>query len=445
MGLFNELSINEIKEKLQLKDLCIRDLKNELIEKSKVGERYKVWAAFDKSIIEKDYDNLEKSIPISKSLYGIPVGVKDNMNTIDYATQMGSVIWKDYHAGNDARVVYNIKRNGGIVAGKTVTAEFAVHSLNETLNPYDIKRTPGTSSSGSAVAVATGMVPVALATQTAGSIIRPASFCGVFGYVPSFGLIPRTGVLKTTDSLDTIGFLTSHVSNLRTVLDSIRVKGPDYPFVFKNIDSKSSKRRNGPWKVLFAKTYTWEAADKYVRSNIEDFIKNLRDYDMTLVEEKDISRLISDAHEVHRTIYNKSLSYYFENEHKDRSRVSDVMNEMLDDGDRISTEEYLDALEKQEQMCKEFDQLLSKYDFIISASTASIAPLRGCMEKDDPSLIWTLLHLPSVGIPQFTETKTNLPYGIQISSRRYGDYLLLDFVEELSKHGITPKRINTIE
>ena len=135
-----------------------------------------------------------------RPLEGLPVGVKDIFNTADFPTQMGSPLWQGFTPGNDARVLYDMKRLGAIVPGKTVTAEFAVHSLGKTLNPHAGNRTPGTSSSGSAVAVATGMVSVALGTQTAGSIIRPASFCGVWGCKPSFGLVPRTGTLKTTDS-----------------------------------------------------------------------------------------------------------------------------------------------------------------------------------------------------------------------------------------------------
>ena len=130
---------------------------------------------------------------------------------------MGSSIWSKHYAGNNARVIDNLICSGAHIIGKTVTAEFAVHSLNETLNPHDITKTPGTSSSGSAVAVQIGNVPFALGSQTAGSIIRPASFCGVWGFKPSFGLIPRTGVLKTTDTLDTVGILSSHGSNLRNV------------------------------------------------------------------------------------------------------------------------------------------------------------------------------------------------------------------------------------
>ena len=161
----------------------------------------------------------------------VPFGVKDIFNTIDLKTEMGSETWKDHNAGNDARVVSVLRHQGYTPIGKTVTAEFAVHHLNKTKNPHSIDKTPGTSSSGSAVAVATGMVPFALGTQTAGSIIRPASFCGVWGMKPSFGLIPRTGSLKTTDSLDTIGFLSSYGTDMREILNLLRVKGPNYPFV----------------------------------------------------------------------------------------------------------------------------------------------------------------------------------------------------------------------
>ena len=130
---------------------------------------------------------------------------------------MGSTLWQNFTPGNNARVIDKLIHNGSVVIGKTVTAEFAVHELNKTKNPFDKNRTPGTSSSGSAVAVATGMVPFALGTQTAASIIRPASFCGVWGFKPSFGLVPRTGILKTTDSLDTVGFLTTNLYKLSRI------------------------------------------------------------------------------------------------------------------------------------------------------------------------------------------------------------------------------------
>ena len=156
----------------------------------------------------KNGENLEP-------LFGIPIGVKDIFNTEDFPTEMGSHLWKNFEPGNDARIISKIRLNNGIVLGKTETAEFAVHALGKSKNPFDFSRSPGTSSSGSAIAVATGMAPITIGTQTAGSIIRPASYCGVYGFKPSYGLIPRTGMLKTTDTLDQIGFFARNPYDLK--------------------------------------------------------------------------------------------------------------------------------------------------------------------------------------------------------------------------------------
>ena len=158
--------------------------------------------------------------------------------------------------------------------GKTITAEFAVHALNATLNPYDVSKTPGTSSSGSAVAVALGIVPFALGTQTAGSIIRPASFCGVWGFKPSFGLIPRTGVLKTTDSLDTVGFFSFFGSDLRRILSTVRVSGKNYPKVFQKVDQRGPfpKPKDTQWKIGILYTSFWSNADDDIKTNFNNII-----------------------------------------------------------------------------------------------------------------------------------------------------------------------------
>ena len=137
-------------------------------------------------------------------MVGIPIGVKDTYNTEFFMTQRGSEIYKNYKAGNDARVVRKVRDSGALIAGKTKTAEFSIHHPADTVNPHNIEHTPGTSSGGSAAAVASGMVPVAFGTQTAASTSKPASYCGIYGFKPTFGLFPRTGVLKTSDTLEAI-------------------------------------------------------------------------------------------------------------------------------------------------------------------------------------------------------------------------------------------------
>lgn len=443
MRLFIENSIGEITALLKCGEIRLEDIIDECLSLSERYCKYKFWKSFDAEILKSQYQGLYsiKDKWKDKKLLGIPIGVKDVFNTRDLPTQMGSVIWEGFEAGNDARAVGNILYNGGVMAGKTVTAEFAVHALNETLNPYNTERTPGTSSSGSAVAVALGVVPAALATQTAGSIIRPASFCGVYGYKPSFGTVPRTGVLKTTDSLDSIGFLTSNIENIRPIFDAISVHGLDYPYVYEAAADPRRKHRGGKWRIAFVKTYIWDQAEQYVKEAIMDFIRMLKQDREFDIEEVDIDNIIHNSHKIHETIYDKSLAYYFKNERLEKDKVSDVMNQMIEHGEMIEIEEYMNALALQTEKCRQMDLFLQNYDAMLSVSTSSAAVKRGQKELDDPSLIWNLLHLCSVSVPRFSHE--GLPFGIQIAARQYSDYLLMDFLAELCKKSYIPRHTNT--
>lgn len=448
MDLFCLKSIPELIEDYCSKELSVVEAIQETIETSEKFQKFEVWNSFSEEILLREAKVCQELIDKGKIglVSGIPIAVKDVMNTYHYTTEMGSILWKGFEAGNDARIVHNLKYEGGIVAGKTVTAEFAVHALNKTLNPYDTEKTPGTSSSGSAVAVALGIVPAALGTQTGASIMRPSSFCGVYGYKPSFGLVSRTGILKTTDSLDSIGFLTSNIKNIKPLFETLSVKGIDYPFSYKALnDFDRQKRGNRPWKIAFVKTYTWKEADEYVKVQLIDWVSKISKDPEIVVEEINLDDIIQDAHNVHATIYNKSLSYYFKNEHLKREEISDIMNEMIEVGEKISIADYTKAIQAQEDMCAQIDDILKEYDAIISLSTATEAVKRGEREKDDPSLIWTLLHLASVNIPLFKNNETGMPFGMQISSRKYNDYLLMDLLEFLNAREFIPTNIREIK
>jgi Asp-tRNA(Asn)/Glu-tRNA(Gln) amidotransferase A subunit family amidase len=439
--LFLTNSIDEIREKVTLGDISFVDLAEETSRIIESDEKNCLaWVCNDgdelKLSAEKAVNKFRERGELL-ALDGIPFGVKDIFNTSSFPTQMGSPIWRGFTPGNDARVVSSCVLEGGLVAGKTVTAEFAVHALNETKNPHDIDRTPGTSSSGSAVAVATGMVPYALASQTAGSIVRPASFCGVWGMKPSFGLIPRTGVLKTTDSLDTIGFVTSHAKNLRPLLNVVRVSGPDYPNVYKNVDKNGSypKSSGRPFRVGYVKTHTWDTAENYVKRDIENLALRIgaeQGFDLEEITWPDPE---GEAHSVHLSIYNKSLAYYFKNEMKDDTNVTKIMKEMIEAGKLINLVDFRRALQRQETISAQISRLFEPYDFVLSVGTASSAPLRGDEELRDPSLIWTLAHLPVVAAPAF-RCPGGLPYGVQFVSSRWKDYMLLQGIEELVNRGI---------
>lgn len=394
--------------------------------------------------IAKELDEKIKHGESIEPLCGIPIGIKDIFNTADFPTEMGSPLWKGFTSGNDARSVHYIRKNNGIIIGKTETAEFAVHALGKSLNPFDSSRSPGTSSSGSAIAVATCMVPIALGTQTGGSIIRPASFCGIYGFKPSFGMIPRTGMLKTTDSLDQIGFFARTPADLELFFDIIHVKGKNYPISNNALNDESRQNViNRPWRIKFVKTHVWNKAKDYAKDALNDFIEKLskeKDFD---VSEFVLPEDFSLTHQMHKKLYTKSLAYYFKNELQNKELVSNIFYKFALDAKDISLNEFDEALAYQNKITKLLDQNFQSFDIVISLSTSSHAPLRNENEIDDPSLIWTMCGVPTINIPYF-KTPQDLPLGIQIIARKYNDKLLLQFVKllhrlNLIKDGPYPK------
>jgi Asp-tRNA(Asn)/Glu-tRNA(Gln) amidotransferase A subunit family amidase len=352
---------------------------------------------------------------------------------------MGSPLWAGFTPGNDARAVFNLKRAGGLVPGKTTTAEFAVHTLGSTLNPWAPERTPGTSSSGSAVAVAMGMVPAALGTQTAGSIVRPASFCGVWGMKPSFGLIPRTGMLKTTDSLDTVGFFASHACDLGRLLDGFRVHGRDFPLSDRALNDtvRQAPPTARPWRVGLVRPHVWSQAPAYARQAMNDWAAKLDADPRFEVVEAVLPPEMAESHDLHATIYNRSLAYYFQAEFRKSELVSPVMNDLIEAGQRISPAEYAQALDRQVDLSRSMERFAGSYDVFVTLSTAGEAPLRQIEETPDSALMWTLTHLPAISAPVF-KSPSGLPFGLQLVARRYNDPLLLKFAAEAIERGHLP-------
>ena len=370
-------------------------------------------------------------------LAGVPVGVKDTFNTRDMPTCMGSPIWEGYVPNNDARSVFHLRRAGGIVPGKTVTAEFAVHAPGKTRNPHDPARSPGTSSSGSAAAVACRMVPVALGTQTAGSIIRPASYCGVYGSKPSFGLIPRTGTLKTTDSLDQIGFFAHAAEDLPLVLDVLRVHGTDYPISHALLNDPVRQSPAGPrWKVgvVTSTLWVWDLAKPYAQAALRGFADTLANHGAD-VDEAKVPDLLNTAHPIHETIYDKTLAYYFQQEYENPHLVSNILKGMIAHGQRVTPEQYVEALEAQRGIARALDRWFEDWDIVLTLSTAGEAPLFGHDDIPDSCLIWSLCGVPAINLPVFA-APGGLPFGAQVVARRYNDPLLLRFLRFLREGGL---------
>ena len=439
----HELSIGQIVAGLSLRHFSPCEIAAACIARYELLEgKCLAWEIFDADSLKRQALASERRLAVGevvRPFEAVPLGIKDIFNTADFPTQMGSPLWKGFTPGNDARSVFNAREQGVLIPGKTATAEFAVHALGKTLNPHSAAHTPGTSSSGSAVAVAAGMVPVSLGTQTAGSITRPASFCGIYGMKPSFGLLPRTGMLKTTDTLDTIGFFSAHQADLRRLLSGLRVRGGNYPIVQAQVDAYSPKPNGTPWRIAFIKTHIWDDAAEYVTQAVQGWVAQLaKERDIELVEIEEPASL-NEAHNVHAVVYGKALAYYFKEEFKRHELISPIMYEIIRHGNEISQTEYLAALDSQAEMAKEMDTVLSDFDAFVSIGTSSAAPLRDHVEAPDPSLMWTLTYLPTVAVPLF-KSPEGLPFGLQIGARRYNDYRLLDFLDELRERNLITQR-----
>ena len=396
----------------------------------KLNLKYRFTTIVDFSFINRQLKNInlkKKSI-----FFGIPFGVKDIFNTKFLKTEFGSILFKDFLPGNNARVVDIIEEKQGIIFCKTTTAEFAVHHFPEkkTLNPFNKNHITGTSSAGSAVAVSCGALPVTLGTQTAGSIIRPASFCGVIGFKPSFGALDRTGVLKTTDTLDTVGLFASDIYNLKKIFVNLIQHSNQYPYS-KNffLKKKINKIKIG---IISSNFEHYKNYDHVVKKDFDYFCSRyLKKFDLINTTK---FNFINRVHENHNNIYCKSLSYYFSSLKKRKNKISEIMSAMIKKGNKISKKKYLESLLVQQNLTNKFESMMKDYDFLITPSTASVAPKIGESEKIDTSLIWTFFGAPAISLPMFYDDKKKLPFGLQIISSRYNDLFLLNFCKTIIKN-----------
>lgn len=434
------LTATEMVARLKTREFSAKELAQKHLDQiARLDEKVHAWAHLDPELTLKHAEAADKKLAAHTGgvLCGLPVGIKDIFNTIDMPTQMGSPIWKGFTPGNDSRVVHYLRMADAVVLGKTVTAEFAVHAPGPTANPHHLDYMPGTSSSGSAAATAAFMAPASLGTQTAGSMIRPASYCGVYGFKPSFGLLPRTGMLKTTDSLDTIGFFARSVEDLGLIFDVVRVHGRDFPISEKALnDTARQNKSDRPWRVAVLQGPKWNAAEPYAQKALKEFAQKLGSLPDIEIHDVVLSANFNRAHDIHTTIYDRTLAYYFKEEFTKHTLVSPVMYSIIERGNRLTVEDYARAMGEQAALSQELDEFLTGYDIVLDLSTGGEA-LKGLKSNDrlDNCLIWTLCGVPAVNLPVFTGPN-GLPFGAQVFARRYNDYLLLNFLRYLKSCGL---------
>jgi Asp-tRNA(Asn)/Glu-tRNA(Gln) amidotransferase A subunit family amidase len=354
-------------------------------------------------------------------LNGIPVGIKDIFDTCDMPTENGTAAHRGRRPEKDATVVDLLRRAGAIIFGKTVTAELAVYTPGKTTNPLDSSRTPGGSSSGSAAAVAAGMVPLALGTQTNGSVIRPAAYCGVVGFKPTSGTIPRAGTLRQAPSLDQIGVFSRTVFDSALLVSVLQGVGRGYgdilPWPKIDLDRVRKEPLKAP-RFAFVKTAVWPEASSDSRERFLAFVDQLPE----TVDEIVFPEIVDRATGCHRLIMLTEMAHHYRELHQRFYQcLSPKLLEMLEEGRSISINDYLDAKNEAVTISGIVDAVLEPYDGVLCLSTPSEAPV-GLSSTGSPIFctLWSLCGVPAISVPLLAAS-SNLPIGLQVVGSRGRD------------------------
>lgn len=369
-------------------------------------------------------------------LHGIPVGIKDCIDTSDYPTENGSALFAGRRPYRDATVVTKLRAAGAVIFGKTVTTEFAFYHPGKTRNPHDLERTPGGSSSGSAAAVAAGMVPLALGTQTNGSIIRPAAYCGVFGMKPSHGLVSRAGVLAHSRALDHIGPFARSLDDLALILDAIcgyDEDDPDTrPYAVPNFFGGVREQPPVTPRLAYVRTPVWSRADQATAEAFEELADSLGE----MVQRVELHEPVyGHAWDDLRAIMTVDMAHHHG---KIVGRGGDVPSQTLKDfiaeGRQVTATRYLEALSQATQYARSLSDFFDYYDAILTPAATGVAP-KGLESTGDPAFcsLWTLTGLPAVSLP-LLQGENGLPLGVQLVGPKGRDARLLRTAKWLLNH-----------
>jgi Asp-tRNA(Asn)/Glu-tRNA(Gln) amidotransferase A subunit family amidase len=360
-------------------------------------------------------------------LHGVPVGVKDIFDTADMPTENGTVLHQGRTPRADAAAVRSLRAAGAVILGKTVTTECAYFAPGKTRNPHNPEHTPGGSSSGSAAAVAAGMVPLALGSQTAGSTIRPASFCGVYGFKPTHGLIPRSGVLQLSRTLDHVGLFARTIEDIALLAEQLAgwdEKDPDTrPRARIPFQALAAEEPPIPPMLALIKTPHWERTDGDTREAFGELVEALGDR----VEEVELFPSALEAWDWQKTIMAAEMAANLEREWRaGKDRLSPQLRELIERGREVRAVDYQRAVRAIAPAVESLDELfMERYDAILTPSALGTAP-RGLASTGDPVFCtpWTLLGMPALSVP-LMQGANRLPLGAQLVGRRGFDARLM--------------------
>ncbi|MCW8835116.1 MAG: amidase [Rhodospirillales bacterium] len=359
-------------------------------------------------------------------LHGVPVGIKDIIDVYGMPCENGTVLDAGRRAHEDASAVRKLREAGAVIMGKTVTTELAVYSPGKTRNPHNPQHTPGGSSSGSAAAVAANMVPLAVGTQTNGSVIRPASFCGTVGYKPTYGLIPRTGVLTQSPFLDNLGVFARSVGDAALLAEAMMGSDPHDLATSPSARPALSKAAASepPLTPVFAfvKSPVWDQAD----DTTQEAFNELADFLDDGCDEFPLPNIFDKATDWHRTVMYadiaKNFASYFE---RGGDRLSATLRGMIEEGQKTLAVDYARAQEWREVLNSGLDEIFDRFDAVITPATLGEAPA-GLDATGNPAFctLWTFCGMPAITLPLMTGPN-GLPLGVQLVGPRGDDERLL--------------------
>lgn len=439
MNEINTWTASQMADAINQGDVSAEEVTQSCIER--ISERediVKAWAFWDPDLALKQARACDEHRAAGNPLdllHGVPVGLKDIIDTADMPTESGSDHLKGRRPSRDATSTALLRAAGAIILGKTVTTEFAMTGQRGTHNPHDTARTPGGSSSGSGAGVADFMVPLALGSQTGGSMLRPASFCGVHGYKPTYGSISRHGVFILARALDHLGIYARSLKDVAMAGDVLMVRDP------RDFDMRAHPNAgllkalagtdDSPLRLAFIKGPPWAFAEPYMDQLFGAYVDGLSD-----IPEVTLAGIFDDALDAQATIMNANvwmnLREYVDN-HEDQLQVETVRRIVA--GRDILAADYIAARELTDSLIAALDGLFEHYDALITAAAPGEAPV-GLESTGNAAFqrIWTLTGLPTMSLP-LLKGPNGMPIGVQVIGKRGRDADLMRavrWVEEKS-------------
>jgi Asp-tRNA(Asn)/Glu-tRNA(Gln) amidotransferase A subunit family amidase len=403
---------------------------------AEVDPKIEAWAHLDRdhAMIQAEAADLHRQKGGALGpLHGVPLGIKDIFDTGDYPTEFGSPAWAGRTPRRDATAVARLRAAGAVIMGKTVTTEYAYFQPGKTRNPHDPSRTPGGSSSGSAAAVAAHMVPGAIGSQTNGSVIRPAAFCGVVGFKPTHGLISRSGALELSRTLDHVGTFARNIEDAALLAEVMAGFDEDdadtRPIAKPPFASVAASEPPLPPRFAFVRSAFWDQAEPQTREAFSELVGELGE----VAADVDLGESFSSAPDLQRVVMEVEMAHNFRRDYeKFGNQLSDKLRGLIERGRAYPAAEYMAALSGRERLNDMLDSVFEEYDAILTPAALGPAPAIESTGSPIFCSTWSLLGTPAISLPLLA-SENGLPIGVQLVGRRGNDARLLRTARSLVK------------